>query len=130
MISLAHLALTLRALALRRQDGQASKGELSARDLKLELEAKERAAARKRCVLPSHACRRAGRSRAATRDGGEAEEARGLLTAPPGPLSNQPAPVLVPHAADADDSDEDASDASGSESDSGMPLALSLGFRC
>jgi hypothetical protein len=35
---------------MRRQDGQASKGELSARDLKLELEAKERAAARKRCV--------------------------------------------------------------------------------
>ena len=45
-----HTAAACDANPVRRQDGQASKGELSARDLKLELEAKERAAARKRCV--------------------------------------------------------------------------------
>ena len=109
-------------VSARRQDGQASKGELSARDLKLELEAKERAAARKRCVAAARAFAARGRSRGHRRDGGEAEEARALLTAPPGPL--EAAPVLVPHAIDADDSDEDASDASGSGSDSDGALSL------
>ena len=75
-----------------RQDGQASKGELSARDLKLELEAKERAAARKRCEAVPRAPAARGAHAARRRDGGEADEARALLMARRAVA--RPAPVL------------------------------------
>ena len=94
-----------------RQSGQGSEAELAERDLKLELEEKELEAARKR----------------GSAGHGQVDESRALLMAPPGALQRQP-PVLVPNAADADDSDESAGGSDGDDGAWSRAAGQSLGL--